>query len=96
MKEQYIQTKILKHLKANGFVACKSIVMNRAGILDIIACSPFGKYWEIEVKTPQGVASKLQEARVKKLKENGAVAFIAYGYDDYLVQYHNATIVKPY
>ena len=93
MSEQKIQAKILQHLKANGFVACKTITMNRAGILDIIACSPEGRYWEIEVKTPKGRASKLQEVRVKQVRANNGIAFIAYGYDDYLQQFNNSTVI---
>lgn len=87
MNEQAIQAKILKFLVEQGFVTCKVIVANRAGVLDIIACDPEGRYWEIEVKTPQGVTSKLQEVRVAKLQKNKAVSFVAYGYDDFLVQY---------
>jgi hypothetical protein len=67
--------------------------MNRAGILDIIACSPEGRYWEIEVKTLKGRASKLQEVRVKQVRKNNGIAFIAYGYDDYLKQFNNSTVI---
>ena len=94
MKEQAIQAKILKYLKSQGFVTAKVISGNRAGILDIVACSPDGRYWEIEVKTPQGVASKLQEVRLESLLANNAIAFIAYGYEDFLVKYNNATVIQ--
>lgn len=93
MKEQAIQAKILKFLEAKGFVTAKVVTANRAGILDIIACSPEGRYWEIEVKTPDGRASKLQEVRLDKLQKNKAVSFIAYGYEDFLEKFNNRTVV---
>ena len=71
----------------------KTIVMNRAGIPDIIACSPEGRFWAIEVKKPDGRASKLQKWWIKQLQKRKAVAFFAYGYDDYLVKYNNATVI---
>ncbi len=94
MIEQAIQGKILKFLRSKGFVTMKVVVAERAGVLDIIACSPEGRYWEIEVKTPQGVASKLQEIRVRKIQKNRGISFVAYGYDDFLIQYrNNCTVV---
>jgi Holliday junction resolvase-like predicted endonuclease len=93
MNEQQIQTKILNYLQAKGFVTMKTIVTNRAGILDIIACSPQGKYWEIEVKTPEGLASRLQTLRVEKVRQNNGVSFIAYGFEDFLVKYNNTPII---
>ena len=94
MSEQKTQAKILQHLKANNFLAMKTIVMNRAGIPDIIACSPEGRFWAIEVKTPNGRASKLQEWWIDQLQRRQAIAFFAYGYDDYLQKFDNSTIVQ--
>jgi hypothetical protein len=95
MKEQAIQAKVLKFLEAHGFVTCKVITANKAGILDIIACEPTGRYWEIEAKTPVGKASKLQERRVKKVLAAGGVSFVFYGYNDFLVKFNDSTIIKP-
>lgn len=94
MKEQGIQSKVLKFLEAAGFITCKVISANKAGILDIIACERTGRYWEIEARTPTGRASKLQERRVKQVLANGGVSFIFYGYNDFLVKFNNATVVK--
>ena len=93
VNEQAIQKNILNFLKNEGFVTMKVIVAERAGILDIIACSKDGRYYEIEVKTPRGVTSKLQEARVERVRKNRGVSFVAYGYDDFLVKYKNSTVV---
>jgi Holliday junction resolvase-like predicted endonuclease len=93
MNEQAIQAKILFFFHQQGFVTLKNIVANRAGILDIVACSPEGRYWEIEVKTPEGLASRLQKMRVKKVIRNKGISFIAYGYEDFLKKYNNSTII---
>lgn len=93
MNEQAIQAKILAFLADKGFITIKTIVTNKAGTGDIIACDPRGKYWEIEVKTPTGKASKLQEVRIKKLQKQGAVAFIAYGYDDFLEKFDHCPVI---
>ena len=94
MKEQGIQSKVLKFLEKQGFRTAKVISANKAGILDIIACSPKGRYWEIEAKTLIGRASKLQEYRVKQILANGGVSFIFYGYDDFLVKFNDCTIIE--
>ena len=93
MKESAIQAKIMKHLEARGFVTMKTLVMNRSGIPDILACCPRGRLWGIEVKTFTGKASKLQEVWIRRLQDNNAVAFIAFGYEDYLVKYDKATVL---
>ena len=85
--EAKIQTKILAFLKKEGFVADKIIVANKAGVLDIIACCPLGRYWSIEVKAPDGTESKLQEYRRKLLLKNKAKAFTCYSYEEFLSYY---------
>lgn len=72
----------------------KTITMNKAGIPDILACSSTGRFWAIEVKTLRGKASRLQLHWIAKLQANGAVAFIAYGWDDFLVQFNNRAIFE--
>lgn len=93
MKEQGIQKKILDFLEAQGFVTCKVIVANKAGVLDIIGCDKIGRYWEIEVKKPDGSTSKLQEVRLKKLLKNQAKSFVAYSYEDFLQKFYNRTVI---
>lgn len=86
--ESKIQTKILKFLLAEGFVADKIIVASRAGVLDIVACSTTGKYWSIEVKAPEGTESALQEYRRKRIIKAGGIAFTCYSYEEFLQCYH--------
>ena len=77
MSEQKLQTKILQYLKDKGYWVFKTVVCNRNGIPDIVGCTREGQAFAIEVKTPIGVVSKLQEWNINQLQESGAIAFVA-------------------
>ena len=93
MKESKIQKKIMMHLEAHGFVAIDVITASISGIADILACSPEGCFWAIEVKTPKGRASALQKRFISKVDAKpNAEAFFAYGYEDYLLEFNKRFI----
>ena len=92
MLEQQIQKKIVTFLEKKGFWTIVTIVCNRSGIPDLLACDPKGRMWAIEVKTENGRASKLQKVNIEKLLARGGVAFICYGYDDFLMKYNNRAV----
>lgn len=75
MSEQKYQTKIIKHLEANGYYTIKTIRTNKAGTPDIIAIKN-GRVLCIEVKTKRGVVSRLQEYRLEEIRSYGARAFV--------------------
>jgi len=76
MLEQQIQSRILKKLKERGIWAIKVINANRRGCPDILACYG-GDFVAIEVKRPDGVLSKIQEAQLKRIAESGGIAIVA-------------------
>jgi len=76
-EEAKTQTKILNWLKANGYWVFKTVVCNRNGIMDIVCCSPTGRFIGIEVKSKNGVVSKLQEWNIKEVTRIGGIAFVA-------------------
>ncbi len=78
MSEQLIQGKILTWLKANEYYVFKTIRCNRAGIPDIVGCTPWGQFFAIEVKYGKNKTSKLQDWNIFKIKETGGIAFVAY------------------
>lgn len=82
MKEQGIQSAIIKELTKQGYFTFKTIRCNKSGIPDIIACSPKGEFVGIEVKTPTGVVSKIQDYQIRKINENNGIAFIARSVED--------------
>lgn len=71
MKEQQIQTNKIKQLEKKGYYVIKLITTNKNGIPDLIAIPKDCNVLFIEVKTPSGVLSKLQEFRFNELKNHG-------------------------
>lgn len=76
MKEQDIQAKIQKYLKARGGYVIKTITSNRAGIPDIICCLD-GRFIGIEVKIPGSKASPLQLANGVMIEAAGGLFLVA-------------------
>jgi Holliday junction resolvase len=71
MTEQQIQTKKIKELEEKGYYVIKLIKTNKNGIPDLIAIPPNSNVLFCEVKKPSGKVSKLQEYRIKELKNYG-------------------------
>jgi Holliday junction resolvase len=71
MKEQQIQAKKIKELEAQGYYVIKLTTTNKNGIPDLIAIPQNSDVLFIEVKTPDGRMSKLQEFRKRELEQHG-------------------------
>ncbi len=71
MTEQQIQSKRIKELESQGYYVLKLIKTNKNGIPDLVAFKPNADVLFSEVKRPKGKVSKLQEYRLKELKEYG-------------------------
>ena len=71
MTEQQIQSKRIKQLEEEGYYVIKLVKTNKNGIPDIIAIPKDSGVLFSEVKTPKGKVSKLQEYRLKELKDHG-------------------------
>ena len=87
MTETKVQKHILKVLETNGIIAVKTVIMNRAGIPDILACTKEGRFLAIEVKTETGKLSELQRHKLNNYIKNNAIAFVAYGEKDFFEKY---------
>jgi Holliday junction resolvase len=71
MLESKIQAKIIKRFTDGGYMVIKLIKTSKNGIPDLMALKD-GKTIFIEVKRPLlGKLSKVQEYRIKELKEYG-------------------------
>jgi len=79
MTEQQIQKKKIDELEALGFFVIKLIKTNKNGIPDVLALHPEKGIKFYEIKTPKGKVSKLQEYRIKELKEYGFSAEVYRG-----------------
>lgn len=73
MKEQDLQTKIIKYLKKDGWEVVKTILLSKNGYPDLFAFKK-GITIFIEVKKPNGVRAKIQEYRINELKKQGFTA----------------------
>ena len=77
MKEKTITTAIMRYLKTvPGCFAFKEHggMYGTAGLTDIICCY-HGRFVGLEVKTPSGKLTKLQESTIAKIKAAGGEAF---------------------
>lgn len=80
VREQVIQKKIIDFLTKKGFLAfvyTASGYYAKAGLPDIMACSPQGKFIGIEVKKPGEKPRPIQLAYIDAFNKNNGVAFWA-------------------
>lgn len=81
MTEQQLQTKIKNKLQQEGWEVVKLIKTSWNGIPDLM-CLRKGETMFIEVKKEKtGVLSKLQEIRIKQLRDQGFTVKILTDYD---------------
>ena len=79
MTEQQIQSKKIKELESKGYYVIKLVKTNKNGIPDLIAIPPNSNVEFIEVKTPIGKVSALQEYRHKELSKHGFIVEVYRG-----------------
>lgn len=80
--ESYIQKKITDYLTKLGWYVVKTIVTNRNGTPDILACDTGGRFWAFEVKYGKNKASKLQEYHVKTINDLGGHAHVVWSLEE--------------
>lgn len=73
MKEQTIQSKIIKHLEGKGAYVVKVTSANKAGVPDVLACLD-GKFIGVEVKNETGRPTELQLYNIRRIISAGGVA----------------------
>jgi Holliday junction resolvase len=69
MTEQQIQAKRIKQFEAEGYYVIKLVKTNKNGIPDLLAIPRGSNVIFSEVKTASGRLSRLQEFRLKELKD---------------------------
>lgn len=80
-KESYMQTKILKWLRSQGYYAVKIISTTKNGSPDIIACIN-GKFVGIEVKIDYNELTELQKYNQRQIIAAGGKFILAYNLDN--------------
>jgi Holliday junction resolvase len=71
MTEQQIQKKRIDQLEKEGYYVLKLIKTNKNGIPDVLAMHPEKGVLFSEIKRPEGRLSKIQEYRLKEIKNHG-------------------------
>jgi hypothetical protein len=71
MTEQQIQKKRINELESEGYYVLKLMKTNKNGIPDLVAIPPDCGVLFSEIKTKNGRLSKLQQYRMKELKNHG-------------------------
>ena len=87
MLEWWIQTKIQKFLEKKWFICINMIKTNKNWIPDLQILIWNWKHFWIEVKQKTWILSKIQEFRIKKLRENWDIVLIPYWYEDFINKY---------
>ena len=82
--ESKIQNQIIKYLESIGGYVIKTVRTNRAGVPDLIVCSPQGKFYAIEVKDAgkKKTVTKLQQYHIDLITNTGGIAFVADSVED--------------
>jgi len=80
MKEQQIQSKIIKKLEADGWFVIKLIKTNKNGIPDLLAVKKDRAIF-VEVKQEHGKLSEIQRYRINELRAKGIEVFVWIDYN---------------
>jgi Holliday junction resolvase len=80
MTESQIQSKLIKHFESKGFYVIKLIKTSVNGIPDLLVIKE-DRVKFIEVKKPGGKIAKLQEFRIRELRQQGIDAVVMDGID---------------
>jgi len=79
------QASIVRWLEANGFVAVRIVAASKAGVSDIVACTPKGAFLAVEVKREDGgKVSPLQQRFLQSVTAATGTAFVVSGYTHFL------------
>ena len=95
MKESDLQKSIIDYLRLKKYVVVKFssvgiydkrsgtyIPQSQKGVSDLLACSPEGKFFAIEVKKDKySKPSEYQLTFIESINKNNGVAFVAYDLD---------------
>lgn len=71
MREAQLQQKIVKHLRTLGYIVYKMDPTYQRGVPDLLVLSPGGVSTFLEVKTPTGRVSPIQQHVQSQLRGQG-------------------------
>jgi len=75
------QTAVVRWLEARGYVVVRVVAASKAGVADLVACTPDGRFLAVEMKKEVGgVSSGLQKVFLAKVAKNKGLSLVAHGY----------------
>lgn len=75
-KEQELEQKLVKAVKHRGGLALKFVSPNYAGVPDRLVLIAYGHIGFVEVKAPNQKPRKLQQARIRQLRNMGFKVYV--------------------
>lgn len=75
-EERALEQKLVKAVKSKGGLALKFVSPNYAGVPDRLILIAYGHIGFVEVKALNQKPRKLQEARIRKLRQMGFKVFV--------------------
>lgn len=82
MREALIEMKLVKGLKAAGWLPMKFVSPGNSGVPDRIIFSPEGRVIFVEIKTETGRLTPAQRAQMQRLRFYGQETRVLYGVKD--------------
>lgn len=82
MKEKLIEQALVKSIKSKGGLCLKLVSPSFVGIPDRLILLPDGKLGFVEVKTTGKKPHKVQDKRIKQIKQLGFKVFVLDNLDD--------------
>lgn len=82
MLESELQSQVIELLESLGYWVVRVIHSPTSGVMDLICCSPTGKFVGIELKVGNNTPSDLQALAISEVLKRGGYAFVAWSIED--------------
>lgn len=82
MLESEFQSQAIDYLEAEDYWVVRVIHSPKSGVMDLICCSPEGKFVGIELKVGNNEPSALQAFAIDEVLQRGGIAFVAWSIED--------------
>ena len=76
MKGSKLQALVIKELKRRKFLVVNVMTASTNGTSDILACSPTGRFYALEIKGDGDTLKPLQRYFLHEVKKRGGVAMV--------------------
>jgi len=89
-KEKNVETYLKKRIDNLGGIAYKFVSPSNSGVPDRIVLMPNSRIFFVELKSPEGESTSLQDTQQKKIDRLGFQVFVIYskaGVDEFIRQY---------